>query len=348
LVARSESRAEESCAPRRVDPARIDRALSDLWRETGEGTFAADGTAVVRACGLTVIGLAADEEDLVRVASALSVATAAVPARTLVAQLDADVEDVLADVSATCALGGPAGRHVCRETIHLRVPRGRAASLPALIAPIPFTDLPVVVFAPRADLLDDALVLRILQGADLMVTDIALAADPAAAMRRLLEWRRLAAVPVRDLAFERLATWRETIAGAWDETAGRGAALERFEIAAAPSAEGLLLGAWIETRLGREGIVALRESAPAPPDAGGVAAVDVDAVARDGRQPTGRIRLAYRRYGPHVVRVDAEAGGDVCALPAPGPDVTYLLAHLLADPRADAVYEAALRRAAAG
>jgi len=353
----SPHRIEELGMPKSVDPSDIDGALAALWRAADVGgplvdsdpdaashSDSADPTAIVRACGLTVIGLAADEDDLVRVSSALSVATAAVPARTLIVQLDAEVDELRADISALCSLGSPANpsdRQVCREHIVLRAPAGSDEDLAPAIAPLPSADLPAVLFVPHGVPKTLQLATRLLPLIDVVVTDSTLMADPAPVFATLHEWSQRPRLGIRDLAFERLTTWRESLASAWDEAAGRSDSIDAVEVhGAAPVAEAALLAAWIQARLPGTRVscdTSARSDVESEKQVPGVSRMTVSS---GGRQ------LEFRRFGPHIIRLDSLGtdGGHLCSLPAPCPEVTFLLSYILADPGADPVYDQTLRR----
>jgi len=330
-------------APRTVSVDGVRPALRDLFRKADARAGTESGQAVVRACGLTVIALAEGEEELTRLLADLGRATAAVPARTLLVQLDSDVEGGLsAEVAAFCTLG-PGGRQVCHERIVLRAARDRREDLPPLIASLPVSDLPVLLYPARPELLQSRLVERLLPVADVVLADSEQSDDPAGTLGDLLRLRDRRGVVGLDLAFERLETWREAVACAWDRAAGPGIRLERVEARFHPrDPGGMLLLGWIESRLLGGRRPARFQTAFDAPAEGGVSR-DLRLVFRTDQE---RVRTHLRQVGRHVVEVggDGEQAADR-ALPRRIQTDVDVLVRILGDPQDDPIFGEALRAA---
>ena len=328
--------------PRTVEVGDVSDALRDLWGQADAETGEESGQAVVRACGLTVIALAEGEGDLSRLMAQVGEATAAVPARTVLIQIDAEVEGGLsAEVSAFCTLG-PGGRQVCHEQVVLRASRARREDLPPLITPLPVSDLPVVLLLARPDLLRTRLVERLLPVVDVLLTDSARSDDPDATLGDLLRLRDRRGMVGLDLAFERLGPWRDAIAGAWDRARAPGLRLDRVEATFHGRDPGaaLLLG-WIESRLADCGHPEVRlTSSEATADGG-----ESRAIRLEFHTDQGSVCTQLRQYGQHVTEVGSDQDSIACALPRPLLSDVEVLVRILNDPQDDPVYAEALRAA---
>lgn len=366
-------RSEPLLAPKAVPVAAIADELAELWREAAGGQPAAAGpedrrgdggardgdapdgdagdadsasatdsdAALVRACGLTVIGLAANAEQLGALGPAIAAATAVVPSRTLLVGLADDVEGGLrAEVSAFCTLGGPGARQVCQEQVILHARRDRAGDLPSLVTPLLVTDLPVVLIAKDPRLLFSALLDALVPAVDLLLVDTRSADDVKAVSARLHELLGRGNLAIRDLAFERLLAWREAIADAYDEVLAHGGRLTRVEASTIEDdAEGSLLLGWIESRFPVDRRPDVRLDRRPRDHERAVTALHLEAEVRGGA-----FRASFQQFGRHVIRVsEDDACASSCDLPRPAPDDVDILVRLLADPDLDPVYEGALR-----
>lgn len=312
----------------------VSRALADLWRTADERT---ERTAVVRACGLTVVALCGDRTEATDVAGMLAAATAVVPARTLVVVRDAGAKHGLsAQVSAFCALG-PGGRQVCQEQVFLDAAPSRWGDLPPLIGSLPVADLPVVLLARDPRMLDGGLLDGLLPAIDLVVTDLARSRSLPGDLPRVRSIGRRMNVGVRDLAFERLVVWRAAIACAWERVALGRTALLAVETTAPPSdVEALLLSGWVAARLGQD---APRLTRVVDAKRSRLAAVrlvfDVEGTP---------VTVRLERHGDHVLDVSTpREAHEKQALPRPMPTDAEVLPRLLSDPSSDPQFERALR-----
>ncbi|MFG0317594.1 MAG: glucose-6-phosphate dehydrogenase assembly protein OpcA, partial [Planctomycetota bacterium JB042] len=332
---------EAITARRDVPLESVAEALAELWRKAdADAQGEPHGSAVVRACGLTIVALCGDRDDSTEVSTALAGATSVVPARTLIVVRDPAAKDGLsAQVAAFCTLG-PGGKQVCQEQVFLDAAPDRWDDLPPLIGALPVADLPVVLLARDPRMLDGPVLDGLLPAVDLVVTDLARSRAPRADFTRMRKIERRLNVGIRDLAFERLVVWREAIACAWDRVATGRTSLLALETTAPPDdVEALLLCGWVASRLGKDETP--RSTLLVDAARSRLAAVrlvfDVDGVART-------VRL--ERHGDHVLDMtESEAEHENCALPRPMPTDADVLPHLLADPQTSTDFDRALHAA---
>jgi glucose-6-phosphate dehydrogenase assembly protein OpcA len=329
-------------ATRPVEIEGIGRAMSSMWREADSLAQAAGGGAVVRARGLTLVALAADAAEFREMAPAVEAAVDAVPARAVSIALDEGAgSDLDAEVGGRCRSAG--GKSFCQEHVVLRAHGSRVKDLPSLVVPLAVSDLPFVLYLPSTTLLRSDLVTRLLPIVDVLAVDTDGCADVPETLAFL---RRLADVDhviVRDLAFERLRTWREAIAEAYDEVAGHGARVTAITATCVENdAQGSLLLGWIESRFPpeRRPFVRLKREAAEPSRVGAVCGIDVEIHDEEKRS-----EICFRQFGRHVVRTGLPEHAASCALPRPLLTEHAALTAILADAVRDRIYEESLRAA---
>ena len=242
-------------APSRpFDLAELENELRAMWRSTSGAGEPHTGSAYRAAMSNLVVPV--DPERHARLAPVLIEVTRRHPSRLLLVEIGPHGSPELhAEVAALCHLR-PAGGYICSEQIILRGDAEAGPLVPSAVSALLVGNLPTVLLdlhggAPApwtADIADRA---------DLVLGDSSESWTLEDAARL---WRTIDADPddrVRDLAWARLAPWREILAEAFDAThlAGsvrhvREAALDygSAEHAPAPSCV-LLLAGWLASRL---------------------------------------------------------------------------------------------------
>lgn len=327
--------------PVAIDPARIAQALRELWKDAEQQDDGAKH-ALVRACGLTLIAIAPHGAEFARVRADVAESTGTVPARTILVEIGADVPvPIHADVTAYCAVTPGSNKQVCQELVTLRVRAEAAADLAAVVAPLIVTDLPVVLLVPQADLLAAAWLDRLLPLADVLVTDSARCTSLSKALERLLRRSADPHLAIRDIAYERLACWRELLGDVWDETIGSGHRLDAVELEAdRGDTMGVMLHAFIAVALGHDGASRTRrvELSAATRAAGATLALTF-ATSKGGQAH----RATLMQYGRHVTH--AHDGTESCDLPRPVPDDAEILHSILLGTDCDSMFERVLAKA---
>jgi glucose-6-phosphate dehydrogenase assembly protein OpcA len=172
------------------------------------------------------------------------------PARTIVVREHA-ARRLDATLAIDCGIGspgvGPTG--FCHDGVDLRADAERLRHADSLVRPLRVRGLPTLLWLPGAQASPAEQPLAAL--ADAIVLDSAAASDVAAALARTAA---LGAQRVRDLAWLRLARWRQRVAECFAAPAER-VRLERvvrIELRCAPREEtpALLLIGWIVARAG--------------------------------------------------------------------------------------------------
>lgn len=251
--------------PVAVDPERIERELSRLWKPHPDRSG-----AVTRACLSNLIFHFPD-------ASARDCASVFLPElgrrfpsrRILIVHRDTPDETagLSAWLSAVCHVPAPGASAVCCEQIVLEAPQGRLDLLPGAVLPLLVPDVPVilVLLFPGGEVLSE----RLAKLVDRVVVDTRF--RPLEALRFLAHRMGPARGETDDLAWHSILPWRRLVADLFDEeTVGRRAgeirevrvrywaqagafgkggcdAREGAEVGAAPAA---LLGGWLLSRLG--------------------------------------------------------------------------------------------------
>lgn len=307
---RSEWRGED------VDVDEVAERLLELGREHARH---AHGHAATRTLNLLVAPSAAAEPG--QIAERIAGLSARHPSRTIVVREHRrDQLDALLEIDC-CIAGAPGATGYCHDSVALWADVERLQHADSLVRPLWVSGLPTVLWLP--DEASAAAEQPLAQLAEAIVLDSAAAADVAAAVARA---QRLGAGRVRDLAWVRLARWRQRVAGHFDDPAARALlpATERLEVrcGAAGAATPLLLAAWIVARAGwtLEGLAAREE----------------------GWQ--GAARRADG--GQVVVALEAAPGSppDIHALRLQGPDGVLEIVEPVGEPDAARAFSAALRR----
>jgi glucose-6-phosphate dehydrogenase assembly protein OpcA len=239
----------------RVSVAQVEAALSDLRRH--------EQWAAVRTSVLTLVAVVHDRQSADIAIEVVHELGTRHPSRTIVLVLDPEDSDDgqgNLDAAASVHVLERNGTAVCFEEVVLRV-RGRARHhLYSLIEPFTLPDLPVVVWLPaslpsRGD--------PLLAAANRIVVDSRAVAesesggDPLGRIATLT--RRL---PVTDLSWTRLVSWRSLLAGLFEGGVTRPFLSGVEEVVVAGNyGPRHLLGGWLLTRLGLSPAVVRLEAA---------------------------------------------------------------------------------------
>ncbi len=210
-----------------VDVAAIEKELTLLWQEVAveqeaEDTRAAapaEDRAVMRACALNLVVVAPDDQTIEQATTAIAEFTSRHPCRalTVVANAEAEQEQLSAYVSAHCHLPVAGARQVCCEQISI-IARGPAvAQVPGTVLPLLIGDLPVVLWW-MTGLPQEAMIFeRLLNASDHLIFDSASATDLgvtfATANALNVIWKNGF---LTDLNWLRLSSWRDMVAHVFD------------------------------------------------------------------------------------------------------------------------------------
>lgn len=266
------------------------------------------------------------------------------PSRAVLVTWSEEGEGIDAAVSTSCRLAG--GRASVVERVELTL-RGEArAGAASAIGPLLRSELPTVLWWPGApDPSPDGPLARLAELCDRVVTEVDRDGDAATALRTLAAWASVDGLPVTDLAWAGITSWRRLIAQVVDE-----GALARLRTAPAsavvahpgaqPSAGALLMAGWLTNLVGETLAVTLESR---PGDGDELVAVEV-AASHSGR--TLVIERLSDRGAAAVCVTEPDGVEHRRVLPLPSPDRARLLAGELELQRRDRAFERALRAAA--
>lgn len=239
----------------------IEKALVALRKEYGSAAAAKEGHAGTRNSVANLVIYAASDEDAELATATIAQLAGAHPSRTilLIANLAPEVPGVRASVSAACHVDG--GQRICYEEIRLYA-RGRSGPhLRSIVDPLLIADLPVFFWWTGDPPFRDEVFLTLARLSNHVVLDSAQFHAPTTTLARLGRLIADESVPatVRDLNWQRLASWRELLAQLFDPPAMTALLphIRRVRIERASREQGthsspaqsLLLTGWLATAL---------------------------------------------------------------------------------------------------
>jgi glucose-6-phosphate dehydrogenase assembly protein OpcA len=314
-----------------LSPERILRELADLWVSLGKEGQQQTGAGVLRACTMTLVTFAEQNEDLAALSETMAALMPEHPARTILVRLSGEGSRALTHrVYAQCWMPFGQRRQICCEQIEIVASDPAVGDLPPVLTALAAPDLPLILWcrSERLPLLPEfAGVAGI---AWKTIVNTVGSADPAQALVRLqggLERGPLLA----DLAWTRLTRWREMLAQVFENReylarlARVSSAIVTFS--GAEQTTGWYLASWIAAALEKAGA----QCAPAVERrAAGALRVELSG---DG------LRVVLERRGDRL-EVSVNDGGFYTSLPQPSDYL--LMREELGIVRRDPVFEETL------
>jgi glucose-6-phosphate dehydrogenase assembly protein OpcA len=293
--------------PVAVEVDKIERAFADLWK-----TASAGGEGTVSRAALWNIVMPARAQDLERTRVVVDELAPLMPARVLVLVEEPEtaephVDDVRATIESNVVARSSGARVVYSEEITLRGRRGDS-HFGSLVRALLMPGLPTATLWTDATLPEGLLRRQLLAATDRLVLDTGTCTRP----RQLLELQRCAelagVMPVTDLGWLRLKSFRLLFAGMFDAPVGGGPLLAargvtiHHRAGCEPSA--LLLAAWLASTLGW--LFASAETAPA-----GELRFRFDRPDKSGASVAVTLRAAPGECGTSgIVAIELDAGDD--------------------------------------
>ena len=173
------------------------------------------------------------------------------PSRTIV--LDSTGAATGLDVS--CHKRESGGATILNERIDIGVATLGHATIVGMVRQLTVAGCPTILWWSGASLLESRTFSGLVELADAVIVDSSGRARDEATLRELVEFqRRYPHVALHDLAFMRLAPWREMIAQFFDDPALRDDlfSLAALEVESGSEAEALYLGGWLGSRISWE------------------------------------------------------------------------------------------------
>jgi len=247
-----------------IDVAELERELSALWINLGEGD---PESTVTRSCVLNLLVYTPASEADYRLDETLIEVTGKHPGRAILLLADRDATEPLLDawVSSRCALPTSNSKQVCCEQITIRASATKVRETPSAVVSLILADLPVYLWWRDVPRLGDAFFRRCASVADRVLVDTGAASSTLEGLGEIAHFlsdggRR---TPLVDLNWTRLLTWRSVLAGFYDVPDYRKALnrIEKVEICYNPTGappagtrgiapRALYLSAWLASRLG--------------------------------------------------------------------------------------------------
>jgi glucose-6-phosphate dehydrogenase assembly protein OpcA len=222
-----------------IHPEKVLKELRELWQQLAREQEA----GVLRACAMTLMVIAEDDEDAEHVRQTLGVLMHDHPSRAIVLKA-AEGAELNARVFAECWM--PFGRHqqICSEGIEMTADAANLGEVANLLLPLIVPDLPVVLWCRGARFFSTRYFDPLFPLAHKIVVDSETAKNPKGAVAVLKELRSRGQ-RVADLAWTRLTGWRQTLANVFDDEAME-MAEARIGYAGAMTTGTLYFSQWLE------------------------------------------------------------------------------------------------------
>lgn len=255
-----------------IRPDEILRQLSAYWTTLGAHSAPQpdqnDGDGLLRACSMTLICFADDEEDPQALGEILASLMRRHPSRLIVVRLQ-DGEDVLsARVSSQCWMPFGHRQQICCEQVEVTASINRLTDVALIVGPLAAPDLPRVILLRSARIVRAGALRKILRLGDKIVVDSSRPGAPGfGELGGLLD----AGHTTGDLAWTRLTPVRSLLAQLLEGKKPGDIVIEYAGKEAGPEAR--YLQAWLETSL-PDSFVSLRGNGL--PDGGTPAVIRID------------------------------------------------------------------------
>lgn len=327
-----------------IDPAAIERTLSEIWRQEGRGSE----TGVTRAALWNVIVYARNEAERLVATEVLAKVSAVMPQRTIAISAESEGADRLdAWIGANCHWMGD-DKQMCSEEVTITASGDRDEHVASLVRALLLPDMPVALWwiGDPPGKRDRPLLVR---EADRLLIDTRSFSGPkhlTTAMDLLAEMR----IGGDDLQWARIEEWRQATAAIFDcpavsaRSSGIRSVVIRYAATAGggwgEAAGGWLLAGWLRSALAAAADISFRLE-PIPAEAGGhLLSVDLDFGA-------GARTLIERADGAVTATPRGLAGAAPVSIRLFSSKTDHLVRRSLRRNRRNRVYESALAAAAA-
>src|SRR5579883_957908 len=230
-----------------VHPEKVLRDLRELWAELGRDQETSGG--VLRACSMTLVVLAEDEQDAEGVRRTLGVLMHDHPSRAIVLRA-VEGGPLDARVFAECWMPFGRNQQICSEGIEMSADAANLGDVAHLLVPLLVPDLPVVLWARGPRFFSSRYYDPLFPLADKIIVDSVTAPNARGAIAVLKEMRTRGR-RIADLAWTRLTAWRETLAHIFEDCPNKPAQVREVKIAYGGPLTSTILyfGRWIERAL---------------------------------------------------------------------------------------------------
>jgi glucose-6-phosphate dehydrogenase assembly protein OpcA len=251
-----------------IRPDAILKELSAYWTHLGadEGSVPSgdvpaesemNGGGLLRACSMTLICFADDEEEPAALDEMFASLMREHPSRMIVIRLGDGEDELAARVSSRCWMPFGQRRQICCEQVDVTASINRLADVASIVAPLAAPDLPRVIVLRSARIVRAGALRKILALGDKIIVDSSRPGAPGfGEIGGLLD----AGHTTGDLAWTRLTPIRALLAQLLENRSPAAITIEYGGKEAAPEAR--YLKAWLETALPAT-FVSLRGTGPA-------------------------------------------------------------------------------------
>ena len=247
--------------PRPANVGGIEAGLSEMWRSAAG---AGKQSAVTRASALTILVYVDDEAGAREVSNLMAEITEQNPCRAIIMLIEPDASpgELTAAISAHCHIPAAEDKQICSEQITLRARSEMGPELASVVLPLTISGLPILFWWRAGSFGTPPWLDPILRVTDHLIVDSGRFPTPRNGLATLAAWlsETSGRVGVSDLNWGRATPWRDVLAQCFDSP-DRRPYLDRISSVRieydmesprliAQRAVGLLLGAWLATRLG--------------------------------------------------------------------------------------------------
>lgn len=245
-----------------VRPDAILKELSAYWTHLGADgdsgeAVSEDGGGLLRACSMTLICFADDEEEPASLDEMFASLMREHPSRMIVVRLRDGDDELAARVSSRCWMPFGQRRQICCEQVDVTASINRLADVASIVAPLAAPDLPRVIVLRSARIVRAGALRKILALGDKIIVDSSRPGAPGfGEIGGLLD----AGHTTGDLAWTRLTPIRALLAQLLENRSPSAITIEYGGKEAGPEVR--YLKAWLETALPAL-LVSLRGTGPA-------------------------------------------------------------------------------------
>lgn len=244
-----------------IDSGKILRSLHEQWDKLDQEQSGAGG--ILRACAMTLVVTAQDDNDAQQIRRTLGVLMHAHPSRAVILRNgaahpesegaesagaeSAGAESVDAYVFAECWKPFGSTQQICSEGVQIAAPAARLPEVARLLVPLRVPDLPLVLWCRGPRAFSPGVFDPLYSLADKIIVDSSLASDATAALD-FLRALRSRGYRVGDLHWTRLTGWREILASLFQECNLQSADIAAARIAyggAGPSTCAFYFASWV-------------------------------------------------------------------------------------------------------
>jgi len=241
-----------------VTPERILKDLHSLWASLGKESETPEGHGVLRACAMTVIALADENEAAAGIARTLGQVMQDHPNRAVVVRIRSGSEPFL-EYRVTAQCWRPLGRErqICCEQIEITASDASLPDAEPILRAITAPDLPVAIWCRSPRFFGLPALERLYSRANRIIVDSRDFEDPRPALARLAGAAATGPGLVADLAWTSVTRWREMVAEIFEDPARRELIphLTRVRVqhsADATPSTAYYLAAWVAAACGTE------------------------------------------------------------------------------------------------